>query len=197
MEKTKNFLLLLLLIFVLFQPNFTSAQENQQRNKSAFTEKLVYGGGFGLQFGTLTLIDLSPVIGYRLTPKLETGLGFTYKYYKYKNYWYNPVTGQRYDLKSNITGGSVYAKYHIFENVFAHTEFEQLRYNYTNYHFNGSVMETDKQVADITSVFVGGGYRQRFSQNSYFYIMALWNLTEDAMSPYNNPLIRMGVILGR
>lgn len=197
MKKNKLFLPLLSLIFIAFGSNMTSAQENLQDKKPGFADKLVYGGNFGLQFGSLTLIDLSPVIGYRLTPKLETGLGFTWKYYKYRNYWINPNTGQQYDLKSNIAGGSVYARYHIFKNVFAHTEFEQLRYKYTNYYFNGAVMEKDEQVANITSVFVGGGYRQSFNRNSYFYIMALWNLTEDAMSPYNNPLIRMGVIVGR
>lgn len=197
MNKTATLFLILLSFFCFLSPENSSAQSESSREKSRFTDKLVYGGSFGLQFGSLTLIDLSPVIGYRVTEKFETGVGFTYKYYKYKDYWYDYTTGQSFDLKSNITGGSVYARYHILENVFAHAEFEQLRYRYTNYYSSGAGIEKDKLVADISSVLIGGGYRQRISQNSYFYIMGLWNLTEDAMSPYNNPVLRMGVILGR
>jgi hypothetical protein len=197
MNKTATLFLFLLSFFCFLSPEISSAQSESSREKSRFTDKLVYGGSFGLQFGSLTLIDLSPVIGYRVTEKFETGLGFTYKYYKYKDYWYDYSTGQTYDLKSNITGGSVYARYHFIENVFAHAEFEQLRYNYTSYYFGGTGIEKEKLATDISSVLIGGGYRQRMSQNSYFYIMALWNLTEDAMSPYNNPIFRMGVILGR
>jgi hypothetical protein len=197
MNKTTALLIVLVSFFCFLTPEISSAQSENNRDKSRFTDKLVFGGSFGLQFGSLTLIDLSPVIGYRITEKFETGVGFTYKYYKYKDYWYDNTTGQTYDLKSNITGGSVYARYHILENVFAHAEFEQLRYRYTNYYFSGTGIEKEKLAADISSVLIGGGYRQRISQNSYFYIMGLWNLTEDAMSPYSNPILRMGVILGR
>lgn len=175
----------------------SSAQSNLERNKSPFADKLVFGGGLGLQFGNLTLIDLSPVVGYRLTERLETGIGLTYKYYKYKNYWYDYLTNQSYDLKSHIYGGSVYVRYHVLRNVFIHTEFEQLKYRYTQYYNTGSGPARENHVANISSVFIGGGYKQPISQNSYFFIMGLWNLTETSMSPYNNPILRMGVILGR
>lgn len=172
------------------------AQENTQ-NKGKFTDRLVYGGGMGLQFGTLTLIDLSPVVGYRITERLEAGTGFTYKYYRYKDYYIDAYTGRSYDLKTNILGGSVYARYHILENIFAHTEFESLRYKYNSYYNPGSGMFTESNTAIINSFFVGGGYRQRISQSAYFYILALWNLGNDALSPYSNPVLRMGVMLGR
>jgi hypothetical protein len=196
---TKNALLWIttVILISLFSQKTATAQSKNQREKESFADKLVYGGSFGLQFGSLTLVDISPVIGYRITEKLEAGLGFTYKYYKYKDYFYDVNTGMRYDLKSNILGGSVYSRYHILENVFAHVEFEQLSYRYTDYFYAGSTLGTEKLTASISSFFVGGGYRQRISQNSYFYIMGLWNLSEDALSPYNNPVLRMGVILGR
>lgn len=186
----------LLLVLLLFIANNSMAQEEFESNKGRFTDKIFFGGSLGLQFGTLTLIDISPVVGYRVTEKLETGLGFTYKYYRYKDYFIDYNTGIGYDLESNILGGSVFARYHIFENVFAHVEFEQLRYQFNNYYSTGSGIQSEQQVANINSFFIGGGYRQMVSQGSYFYIMALWNLTEDAMSPYTNPVLRMGVVFG-
>lgn len=186
-----------LLLLSIFSPELSSAQSNFERNKPSFADKLVFGGGFGLQFGTITLVDLSPVVGYRVTERLETGIGISYKYYKVKDYWYDYNSNRSYDLKSNIIGGSVYLRYNILKNVFAHTEFEQLQYRYTQYYNTGTGLTTEKETANISSVFIGGGYRQPISQNSYFFIMALWNLTESSLSPYNNPVLRMGVILGR
>ncbi|KAF5057374.1 hypothetical protein DSECCO2_357530 [anaerobic digester metagenome] len=190
---------LILFAPILIISSLFSAADAQEfsKNKEKFSDNLFFGGGLGLQFGTLTLIDISPVIGYRFTEKFETGIGLTYKYYKYKDYYIDYYTGTRYDLKSNILGGSVFARYHILDNVFAHTEYESLRYNYTGYYNSGAGLMKEPQTAVINSFFVGGGYRQRISQGSYFYIMALWNLNDDALSPYSNPVLRMGVILGR
>lgn len=189
--------LIAILFLSFFNPGMGSAQTNLEQNKPRFTDRLVYGGGFGLQFGTLTLIDLSPVVGYRVTERLETGIGLSYKYYKFKDYWYDYNTNRSYDLKSNIFGGSVYLRYHVLKNVFAHVEFEQLQYRYTQYYNTSTGLVREKETANISSMFIGGGYKQPISQNSYFFIMALWNLTEDSMSPYSNPVLRMGVLLGR
>ncbi len=196
----RNFLNLytsLPLLLLILLPTLSAAQDSVQREKSRFSDKIFFGGGLGLQFGTLTLIDISPVVGYRITEKFETGLGFTYKYYRFKDYYVDNYTGISYDLKSNIIGGSIFARYHITESIFAHTEYESLRYMYDDFYNTGAGLMSDKRTAVINSIFVGGGYRQRITQGSYFFIMALWNLNESALSPYSNPVLRMGVILGR
>lgn len=173
------------------------AQTSTVQPRPRFTDRLVFGGGVGLQFGTITLIDVSPVIGYRITPKLESGIGLTYKYYRYKDFYFDQTTFQRFDLKSNIYGASLYSRYHILENIFAHVEVERLQYNFDNIYYSGGLMMRDPTTAYVTGIFVGGGLRQRISAGSYFYILALWNLNDDAMSPYSNPILRMGVLFGR
>jgi len=199
MKPNTAFITSILLIFLFSIQNKLMAQESSGTNKGRFTDKLFYGGGLGLQFGSLTLIDVAPIIGYRVTEKFETGLGFTYKYYRFKDYYFDNNTGISYDLKSNIVGGSVFARYHILENIFAHVEFESLRYQYQDYYYynGGGSLLSENRIASINSIFVGGGFRQRISQGSYFFIMALWNLTEDALSPYSNPVLRMGMVFGR
>jgi hypothetical protein len=176
---------------------FTTSAYSQSDNRVPFSERIIFGGGLGLQFGTLTFIDISPVIGYKLTPKLEAGIGLTYKYYRYKDFYYDQTSNQRFDLKSHMFGGSLYSRYHILENIFTHVEFERLRYNFDDiYNVGGQIIRNPTHVY-INSLFVGGGLRQRISQNSYFFILALWNLTEQEYTPYNNPVLRMGVLLGR
>lgn len=185
-----------ILILLISGINPALSQDNREKNIPNFKDRLIFGGGVGLQFGDYTLIDLSPTVGYRLTPKLETGIGVTYKYFRIKNYFYNYNTGQKFDLKSNIFGGSLYTRYHIFENVFAHVEYERLIYHYNKISFAGGGVSKERSEAVINSFFIGGGYRQRIAGRSYFYIMGLWNLIDDSLSPYSNPVLRMGVALG-
>lgn len=190
----KTTLVILLILFTTI-PGF--AQMDIPDDKPRFTDRLIFGGGLGLQFGTVTFIDISPVIGYRVTEKLEAGLGVTYKYYKYNDFYVDATTGQKIDLKSNMFGGSIYTRYHFLKSLFAHVEYERLRYNYDDIYSSGGQIIRDPIHTYINSLFVGGGLRQQITANSYLFVMALWNLTEEPLSPYSNPVIRMGVLLGR
>lgn len=188
----------LILVIVLVFSVCTFAQNKDiLEPKSDFFDRFVFGGGLGLQFGTLTFIDVSPMIGYKITERLESGIGLTYKYYKYNDFYTDQTTGQKIDLKSDMYGASVYSRYHILENVFAHVEFERLRYNYENIYSSGGQIIRDPLHTYINGLFVGGGLRQNITKGSFLYIMALWDLIEDPNSPYQNPIIRMGVMLGR
>ena len=197
MKSFRAFCSLLTFSLLWFTQTHASAQNSDNRPENSFMDRVFFGGGLGLQFGTLTLIDVSPVVGYRITERFEAGLGFTYKYYKYNDYYVDLNTGTSYDLKSDILGGSVFGRYHITESIFAHAEYETLNYRYEDYYSYGGNIMSDKRTAIINSFFIGGGYRQHISEGSYFFIMALWNLNDGGMSPYSNPVLRMGVILGR
>lgn len=186
----------LFFVFALLSINLL-AQDPSINEKPKFMDRLVFGGGLGVQFGTITFIDVSPVVGYRLTEKLEAGVGATYKYYRYKDFYIDQTNGEKFDLKSHMFGGSVYTRYHILKNIFAHVEYERLRYNYEDISNYGGQVIRDPKHTYINSLFVGGGLKQQITKGSYMFIMALWNLTEEPMTPYSNPVIRMGVLLGR
>jgi hypothetical protein len=189
----------LLLLLSLLLSSTTFAQKNSDQSEvkdKPFKERLVFGGGLGLQFGTVTFIEVSPVVGYRVTDRLEAGIGLTYKYYKYKDFYFDQTTNNRFDLKSNIYGASLYTRFSIFENIFLHAEYERLRYNYDDIRIIGGQFIREPTHANVDGLFLGGGYKQRISSGAYFYIMALWDVIEDPLSPYKNPILRMGVLLG-
>src|SRR5664279_2012655 len=48
----------------------------------AFKERLFFGGNIGLMFGTITDIELSPIVGYWLLPRLAIAAGPEYRFYK-------------------------------------------------------------------------------------------------------------------
>jgi hypothetical protein len=173
-------------ILILLITNSSKAQINtdDKRQKGNFTSRLFFGGGFGLQFGSVTLIELSPLVGYKVTPKFSFGVSPTYKYYKYNDYY-----GPSNDLSTNVWGGSIFARYSIFQNVFAHVEYETLYYN-------TKVSGNPEYMQQYNSFFVGGGYNQQIGQNSAMYFLLLWNLNDTPDSPYINPVIRIGFSVG-
>lgn len=145
--------------------------------KESFSERLFYGGNFGLMFGTITYIELSPLVGYRITERLSAGPGVSYIY----------LQDNRFDLSTSIYGGRLFARYNITDYLFGHGEYEVLNRE-SPYSLEGRV--------NVTSIFIGGGYRQRFGLNSFLSIMGLWNLNDSEYSIYRNPIIRMGFSAG-
>jgi hypothetical protein len=153
----------------------------------SFKDRIFTGGNLGLQFGNATFIDVSPIIGYRLTNNFAVGLGASYQYIYYNEY------GTK--ISSNTYGGSVFARYYFTENVFAHIEYESLFMEpiYVDNYF-GNIYKTPR--TNVESYLVGGGYRQALGGRTSLNLLLLWNLNETSLSPYNNPILRFGVGIG-
>lgn len=151
-------------------------------------ERLFFGGNLGLQFGSATYIDVSPLVGYRITEKLSAGIGATYIYYNVKE------SISYYGYETSIYGGRVFGRYSFMENLFAHAETEVLNMEVPEI-ITGSM--NYKLVRDnIVSVLAGGGYAQPIGERSALVMMLLWNFTEDQYSPYENPIFRIGFNAG-
>jgi hypothetical protein len=190
-EYTSSGLLFRLLYIGIFflsfwTPSTVQAQFSDQEKdlRKDFKSRLYFGGGFGLQFGSVTLIELSPLVGYKVTPKLSFGLSPTYKFYKFRDSYYS--SGYQ---KTNVFGGSVFGRYMIFQGIFAHAEYETLFYNTV-------VPGYPRDMQQYNSMFVGGGYQQNIGGNAGMYALVLWNLNDQMNSPYSNPVIRIGFNVG-
>jgi hypothetical protein len=185
----RNIIPSLLLSILLFACSSLAAQDNPTlpTTTSSPEKKFFTGGSIGLQFGNQTMIDASPILGYRFTKNLSAGVGFTYQYYRLN--YYGTV------LKTYIIGGRVFARYYFFEDFFLHGEYEAL--NLETKFFDPGLMYHQTNRYWVGSVLAGGGYRQAIGENSYFNIMVLYNLNDTPYGPYDNPWIfRVGVDIG-
>lgn len=165
-----------------------SASANAQNGNKGFDpDKLFTGGGLGLQLGTVTLIDISPHIGYFFTDNIALGVGGTYQYYRIKS---------RYlDYKTDIWGARVFGRYYVIESAFAHLEYEYLNYEAALVDPFGYYTGSTERVG-VDNVLIGGGYRQNIGGNSWINLLVLWNVNQTAYTLYENPIIRMGVDVG-
>jgi hypothetical protein len=171
------------LLVVLFSINGMAQDSSMIRKhppKTNIWDKVYFGGNLGLQFGTSTFIEISPLVGYRITDKFSAGVGVTYQYYHYRDMYY--------DLETNVYGGRVFGRYLFTDYLFGHGEYEYL--NLEAFDFIPS------RRVDVVSILGGVGYIQRFGSNSAIVGMILYNFTESAYTPYQNPIIRIGVNIG-
>ena len=174
------------------------------QNNYSFRDRLFFGGNLGLAIGTYTDIEVSPLVGYYITPRWAAGVGFTYEYYNNKYHWLVPSShapGQyeyeRYE--THIFGGRLFTNYVIVNNIndwipfgfnfriFVHAEDELMSYE-------KGFLYYDKPGRELqNSILVGGGLRFPSGKRSSMNLYILWNLNSQLNDYYGSgPIIRMG-----
>lgn len=154
----------------------SSNSRNAERRKFSW-DRVAVGGGFGLNFGNVTYIELAPSMGYYLTKNLISGVNLNYIYFSNRTTQYS----------THIYGGGLFSQY-LFRQlpIMLHAEAEWINYD--------SAIRSKR--IDTFGLLVGGGIQQRVSENSFIYFLGLWNLNETIDSFNQNPVIRAGVSIG-
>jgi hypothetical protein len=182
--KPPNLLLPVLLVFFTFYGAWgqdSPSKPGRKPLKSPIWEKIDLGGYLGAQFGTVTLIEISPLVTYRFTEKFHGGFGGTYQYYQDKRY--------QPDYRSSAYGVNLFARYFIWGDLFAHVEYAPVYITDSYYSFNG-------QGIWAHDFMIGGGYRQWIGDRAFATLMVLFNVNETPQSLYRNPIIKIGFGVG-
>lgn len=159
------FLLLLAASGAYAQSDTILVRRQSERPESNWKEKITLGGNFGLSFGTITLINFSPLIGYKFTNKFIAGAGPSFIYSRYK---YN-FSGRSYVYKTTVLGGRIFAQHAIYKNLFARAEYELLNVRYP--------VTIDQNAREwLSNPLIGGGYSLPIGRRSSFNIMVLYNI---------------------
>lgn len=167
------------LLVILALVIFTFGNVKAQNTQTKISDKVFFGGSIGLQFGDVTMIDLSPQVGYYVTKSLAIGMGFSYKYFKDTRY----IT----DFSTSIYGGNAFSRLFLFGDLYAHAELEALNIE----EFNPDLQEFNENRIWVYGVLVGGGFRRRIGQKAAINLEILYNLNHTRNTPYKNPVIRI------
>ena len=183
-RRLRNTSLTILLLFA--SVSIISGQKSREE-PPPFKERLFFGGSFGLQLGTVTDIQISPVIGLWVFPRLAVAVGPNYRFYK------------SYHERTNIYGAKGYIQFVVIKDissvipiganmgVFLHLEDELLS-------LQSSFWKDPPITSDrfyINTILAGGGISQQIGRRSSLNFMVLWALNESEYGVYSNPEIRV------
>ncbi len=142
-------------------------------------DRLRIGGSFGLSFGSITNVNLSPMVGYELTEKLVGGVGATIMYFKSKYYQINTA----------YYGGRSFLMYAVVPQVNIIGEFEAM-----------NVEASYQKRKWLGSPLIGASYTQplgaRFTKGVHLTILYNLNYNNQIdpysgqnLSPYSSPFV--------
>lgn len=153
------------------------------QEKPSLRDRLFFGGNFGLQFGTVTDIQLAPIVGVWLLPRVNVAAGPEYRYYKHPYYG-----------KYNIFGAKAYTEFVIVQDldnliplgshlsIFAHLEEEITRYVPSSDEYSGF---------SYNALLGGGGLSFPMGERASLNVMALWFLAGSDDEYVDSPLFRL------
>ncbi|MDG1870789.1 hypothetical protein [Flavobacterium frigidarium] len=157
-----------------------SAQQQpfKKQSQSDFWEKVQFGGGLGLGFGSgYTDISIAPSAIYNFNPYVALGIGAQYSYVSQKDFY-----------TSNLYGGSLIALVNPIEQIQLSVELEQLRVNVSvEDDFNNS---SNTRNFWNTGLFLGAGYRTNNVTIGGRYNV-LYNENDAAYSSAFMPFVRV------
>lgn len=165
----------------------TRQKRNRDLSNLSFGQRLVFGGNLGLQFGDQTVVDVSPLIGYRITEDFNAGIGVTYFYYDIRaELTINGfATGQFVNLTGSSYGGRVYAQYFVYNNqFFLYTEQELMNTEF----IQDNDIQSERRL--LFNSLVGGGVFLSFGGRGGINLTLLYNLNhQEDFSIFSSPVV--------
>ena len=166
--------LLLLLNLFFFNCLFSQQNNMQSNSQNNFWEKVQFGGGLGLGFGSgFTDITVAPSAIYNFNEYIALGIGAQYSYLKQRDFF-----------ATNLYGGSLITLANPIPQIQLSAELEQLR---VNQGIDGT--RTNSLNYWNTALFVGVGYRSGFAT-----IGVRYNVLNDSNNIYGSafmPFVRV------
>ena len=176
----------ILVILLLFSSLSVVSGQRTRQQAPPLRERLFFGGSLGLQIGTVTNIEVSPVIGLWVLPRVAVAVGPEYMYYQDPYYSTSIFGGKAYtelvllqDLNSVIPVG-------IHMGIFLHGEFESLSLEsevWNTAYSSGRFM--------LNTALAGGGISQQLGPRSSLNFLVLWVISGSDYGFYSNPEIRI------
>lgn len=181
----------LLLLFVALTFSLTAQEEESGGRKGKF----FFIPEVWMSFGSRTYIDLAPMVGYHALDRLSFAIGPHYIFQTQKANAYYPVDYQThaYGLKgfarfALITNAEEFLPINLFSELFVHVEYEGLSLEKTYY--VPPYTEDGRYI--YHGFLVGGGFSQRVGIRNSVSFTILWDINELTVSPYSNPIFRIG-----
>ena len=151
-----------------------SAQDSD--GKGFDKSKLFVGGNLGLAFGTYTIVNVSPLVGYHFTNVLAAGVGVNYSYYGYDNGYYTS--------KQTYAGMSLFGRVYPIPQLFLQVQ-PELNYMWASQTPDAGQNFVPYKINQfVPSLLMGGGAAIPTGANGAITISVMYDVLQNVWSPY-------------
>jgi len=183
----KRFLTAGLIVLLVLASVSVAIGQQVRQEAPPIRERLFFGGNIGLMFGSYTNIDVSPIVGFWVLPRIAVAAGPNFRYFK------DPYGS------TTIYGGKVYTEIIFLQDLnnliplgihlglFLHGEYEGL--SLESAFFKSPPYESGRFM--LNTFLAGGGIRQMLGPRSSMNITFLWAFDDSGYGIYGNPEIRV------
>lgn len=166
---------------------YSAAGQGSSGQRPPLSERLFFGGSFGLQFGTITNIEASPVMGIWVLPRIAVAAGPSFQYYK-DPYDHTAIYGGRAYLQLMLIQDiSNILPLGVNTGIFAQAEYQGLSLESGFW----SITPVPEKRLYMGTLLVGGGISQPIGRRSNINFTLLWAVTDQKYSLYDSPEIRV------
>jgi len=183
---------ILLFVFCALAVTSLHAQEEEVPDKKFDPNNLFFGGSLGLSFGTYTLVNVTPQVGYRFNRYLAAGAGinFIYSSAHYQNYI------PEYREEYGVVGLNIFGRVFPIQYIFLQLQ-PEVNYTWGNLKFYDGTEEQKLKGKFIPSLLGGLGGMIPTGARGGFFIMAQYDLLQETRNPYGpNVFFNFGYVFG-
>lgn len=184
------FMKILGISIVLIQIYPATCAQIKKEEAPPLRDRIFFGGSFGLQFGSITDIEVAPVAGLWVLPRVAVAAGPDYRFYKY----YNEKT-QIYGVKSYVeltALRNINSVIPLGTNTDIIFHFEDELLSLESSFFRNPPYSSNRFY--LNTILAGGGLSQQLGQRSFLNILILWALDDSGYGIYSNPELRMNFL---
>jgi hypothetical protein len=158
--------------------------------KPPLKDRIFFGGNLALQIGTATDVEILPVVGYWLLPRLAIAAGPGFRFYAYENTHTTIYSFRTYAQFVPIRDIDKLIPLGVHTSIILQIEDEVM--NLDSYYWQNVTYEPNRFW--VNSIMAGPGISQQIGRRSSINILVLWSLHDTGYPIYGNPVIRIGLV---
>jgi hypothetical protein len=191
MSLSRNILKQLLIIVLSGILGANNVYGQRQREEAPpLRERMFFGGSFALQLGTYTNIEVLPVGGVWILPRIAVAAGPGYRFYKLGGEKTDIWSARGYMQVVILRSIDKFLPIGANTSIFIHGEDEVLSLD--SKYWRNVTYEPSRFY--VNSFLAGAGISQQLGMRSSMNFMVLWELTESEYDIYANPEFRISLI---
>jgi len=148
--------------------------------------KLFAGGNFALNFGNITIVNISPQLGYRFNRYFAAGVGVNAQYSSFRTV--NASDGSTYSRENyGVAGFNIFGRFYPIEQVILQVQ-PEANYVWGKIKYYNPTEQFKLDGKMVPSLLLGAGGAIPTGGAGAFIVMAQYDVLQSDRTPYGNKI---------